>query len=31
MSTAFLEKAKKSGAVRRAIERAGLSHLDVAS
>jgi polar amino acid transport system substrate-binding protein len=28
--TAFLEKAKKSGAVRGAFERAGLSHLDVA-
>ena len=28
--TAFLDKAKRSGAVRRAFERAGLSHLDVA-
>ena len=28
--TAFLEKAKKSGAVRHAFERAGLSHLEVA-
>ena len=28
--TAFLEKAKTSGAVRRAFDRAGLSHLDVA-
>jgi polar amino acid transport system substrate-binding protein len=28
--TAFLEKAKRSGAVRGAFERAGLSHLDVA-
>jgi len=28
--TAFLEKAKKSGTVRRAFERAGLTHLDVA-
>jgi polar amino acid transport system substrate-binding protein len=28
--TAFLEKAKMSGTVRRAFERAGLSHLDVA-
>jgi polar amino acid transport system substrate-binding protein len=29
-ATAFLERAKKSGAVRQAFERAGLSHLDVA-
>jgi polar amino acid transport system substrate-binding protein len=29
-ATAFLEKAKKSGAVRQAFERAGLAHLDVA-
>ena len=29
-ATAFIEKAKKSGTVRRAFERAGLSHLDVA-
>ena len=29
-ATAFLEKAKTSGVVRRAFERAGLSHLDVA-
>lgn len=28
--TAFLDKAKRSGAVRRAFERAGLAHLDVA-
>jgi polar amino acid transport system substrate-binding protein len=29
--TAFLEKAKRSGAIKRAFERAGLSHLEVAS
>jgi polar amino acid transport system substrate-binding protein len=29
-ATAFLEKAKRSGAVRRAFDAAGLSHLDVA-
>jgi polar amino acid transport system substrate-binding protein len=29
-ATEFLEKAKKSGTVRQAFERAGLSHLDVA-
>ena len=28
--TAFLDKAKRSGAVQRAFERAGLAHLDVA-
>ena len=29
-ATVFMEKAKRSGAVRQAFERAGLSHLDVA-
>ena len=29
--TAFLDKAKRSGAIKRAFERAGLAHLDVAS
>jgi hypothetical protein len=28
--TAFLQQAKQSGTVRRAFDRAGLSHLDVA-
>jgi hypothetical protein len=29
--TAFLDKAKRSGAIKRAFERAGLAHLNVAS